>query len=153
MQSGVTTAYAEPPLSVCTRLRTGSYSSDRKVRLCSTPPLSIHPPHLSILPPIHLHPPCPLRTQLLQHPPLCLPTSLHSTFNHISFIFLPSCLSQDFLSSFLPNFFKIYSSSKNARPMLTPLSFPPTPSFSRKVSTSYMFSQILGNWSWIFLFI
>lgn len=46
MQSGVSTAQQKAPLSVCPRLRTGTHSSDRKVRtqLCSVAPLSIpHP--------------------------------------------------------------------------------------------------------------
>lgn len=48
MQSGVSRADPEPPPSVCTRLHTGSHSSDRKVRPSSArlhhqPPISLRP--------------------------------------------------------------------------------------------------------------
>lgn len=126
MQSGVTTSHPDPSLSVCPRLRTGTHSSDRKVRPNSVQLLHYPSIHSSIfsthssfhwssftvssilrdaaahfaLAPSYLPP----------HPPAhVIPLSIctvSSLFNHLSPHFLSSCLSQR--QPLLLNPFSIY---------------------------------------------
>lgn len=143
MQSGVTTARLEPPLSVCPRLRTGTHSSDRKVRPNSVQLLHYPSIHSSIFPPIHpftgLHSPClPFSgTQLLTvlwHPPVCLPTHLlmfslfppaqylhYLTTSSLSPLSVLLSVSETARLPLLLNTFSIYFCPKNAQPLSTEL--------------------------------
>lgn len=133
MQSGVTTAEPEPPLSVCHRLRTGTHSSDRKVRPSSVQLLhylSIHPLiHLSTYPSfsmvfMHCVFPIPRATAAsLWHPPTCLPTHLlmSSSFPPAQYLHYlttnprhvpPLCLWDSLTSSFIKSFHCLFSSQQ-----------------------------------------
>lgn len=144
MQSGVTTDHSEPPLSVCPRLRTGTHSSNRKVRPNSVQLLRYPSIHSSIFPPIHpftglYSPHLPFSgTQLLTvlwHPPVCLPTHLlmfslfppaqylhHLTATSLSKLYVLQSVSETAGVPLLLNNSIIYFCPNNAQPLFTPVS-------------------------------